>query len=375
MERGRPGPPRLAGEPPPPPPGHPGRAGGAAADRRDRGGARDGRAAAARARPGARPPARPGRPGPRGRAPAGRRATHAAAGGGSSCATSTSRRAGTSRSRRTTTRRRTPRTTPAGDAARDAVDALLDEPFGNWHVDTTTQSHQLRVTRSARRSCTPRTAQRARRGRRAGTTATRSGCCPRTTRCSGRSGWPTREGRLKPSRQAKYRQVEEFLRLLDAALTEAIDKGHLRRPTAEDPLRIVDLGCGNAYLTFAAAPVPHRRARAAGAADRRRRQGAVARAQQRGRRASSGSTPTFVVGSIGGRRARPGARGGARPARLRHRDRRGAGPGGRVGGARWCSPRRAATTTSPPSCARRRPPRRTPCSPGTASSASGWPTP
>ena len=24
-------------------------------------------------------------------------------------------------------------------AARDAVDALLDEPFGNWHIDTTTQ--------------------------------------------------------------------------------------------------------------------------------------------------------------------------------------------------------------------------------------------
>jgi SAM-dependent methyltransferase len=60
------------------------------------------------------------------------------------------------------------------------------------------------------------------------------------------------DGRLKPTRRAKYRQVEEFLHLLDTAITEAIDKGHLRRPTVEDPLRIVDLGCGNAYLTFAA---------------------------------------------------------------------------------------------------------------------------
>src|SRR5690349_9048167 len=34
-----------------------------------------------------------------------------------------------------------------GDDARDAVDALLDEPFGNWHVDTVTQSHQVRVTK------------------------------------------------------------------------------------------------------------------------------------------------------------------------------------------------------------------------------------
>src|SRR6478736_7814055 len=32
-----------------------------------------------------------------------------------------------------------------GVPARDAVDALLDEPFGNWHVDTTTETHQLRV--------------------------------------------------------------------------------------------------------------------------------------------------------------------------------------------------------------------------------------
>jgi SAM-dependent methyltransferase len=65
-------------------------------------------------------------------------------------------------------------------------------------------------------------------------------------------GLSDRAGRMKPSRQAKYRQVEEFLRILDAGVTEAIDKGHLRRPTVDDPLRVVDLGCGNAYLTFAA---------------------------------------------------------------------------------------------------------------------------
>jgi SAM-dependent methyltransferase len=55
---------------------------------------------------------------------------------------------------------------------------------------------------------------------------------------------------MKPSRQGKYRQVEEFLRILDSSISEAIDKGHLRDPTADEPLRVVDLGCGNAYLTF-----------------------------------------------------------------------------------------------------------------------------
>ncbi len=65
-------------------------------------------------------------------------------------------------------------------------------------------------------------------------------------------GISTAEGNVKPSTQAKYRQVEEFLRLLDASISDSLASGHLRHPTSEDPLRIVDLGCGNAYLTFAA---------------------------------------------------------------------------------------------------------------------------
>jgi SAM-dependent methyltransferase len=60
------------------------------------------------------------------------------------------------------------------------------------------------------------------------------------------------DGTVKPSRQAKYRQVEEFLRLLGAGLDDAVAAGALRTPTSEDPWLIVDLGCGNAYLTFAA---------------------------------------------------------------------------------------------------------------------------
>lgn len=60
------------------------------------------------------------------------------------------------------------------------------------------------------------------------------------------------QGRIKPTRQDKYRQVEEFLRLLAPTLTNAIEAGHIHPPTNSVPLRIVDLGCGNAYLTFAA---------------------------------------------------------------------------------------------------------------------------
>lgn len=141
---------------------------------------------------------------------------------------------------------------PAGsDQARDAVDDLLELPFGNWHVDTTTQSHQMRVTK-----------------RLEALLHTRDHAAPISAdrdhdRDKGRLldeddpvlialGLSSAEGRIKPSRQSKFRQVEEFLRLLDASLNDAISKGHLRRPSPESPLRIVDLGCGNAYLTLAA---------------------------------------------------------------------------------------------------------------------------
>jgi SAM-dependent methyltransferase len=59
-------------------------------------------------------------------------------------------------------------------------------------------------------------------------------------------------GDLKPSKADKYRQVEEFLRLLTPALMNAISAGHIATPTEVKPLTIADLGCGHAYLTFAA---------------------------------------------------------------------------------------------------------------------------
>jgi hypothetical protein len=60
------------------------------------------------------------------------------------------------------------------------------------------------------------------------------------------------KGVVKPSRQDKYKQVEEFLRLLSPALNAAIEAGQIHKPTPTNPLHITDLGCGHAYLTFAA---------------------------------------------------------------------------------------------------------------------------
>jgi len=138
-----------------------------------------------------------------------------------------------------------------GDPARDAVDDLLDEPFGNWHVDSTQDTVQLRVTRkgeallhTAARTA-PAEVER-------GHDRDKERLLPEDDPLFRAVGLADAEGRLKPSRRDKYRQVEEFLRLLDTAVTEAIDKGQLRKPTPEEPLRVADLGCGNAYLTLAA---------------------------------------------------------------------------------------------------------------------------
>lgn len=138
-----------------------------------------------------------------------------------------------------------------GDEARDAVDALLDEPFANWHVDTTTQSHQFRVTKPNQAVVHSKDREETVEAER-GHDRDKERLLPADDPLFRALGLADAEGRIKPSRQAKVRQVEEFLRLLDAAITAALDKGHLRRPTAGNPLQVVDLGCGNAYLTFAA---------------------------------------------------------------------------------------------------------------------------
>jgi SAM-dependent methyltransferase len=50
-------------------------------------------------------------------------------------------------------------------------------------------------------------------------------------------------GRIKSSKMDKYKQVEEFLRLLAPTIEGEI--------ADQDSLSVVDLGCGHAYLTFA----------------------------------------------------------------------------------------------------------------------------
>ncbi|TDC39488.1 SAM-dependent methyltransferase [Micromonospora sp. KC213] len=118
-----------------------------------------------------------------------------------------------------------------GTEAGAAIDALLAEPFGNWHVETADATLQLRVTKSGEAQLHRAAADRA-------------GAEP-----SGHDR--TKDYLLDPGdpifaeiggSAAKRRQVDAFLRALAATLPDELS----------GPLRVVDLGCGNAYLTFAA---------------------------------------------------------------------------------------------------------------------------
>lgn len=137
------------------------------------------------------------------------------------------------------------------DAAR-LVDDLLTQPFGSWHVRSAGLTTQLRVTKKgdAQVSATREAAE--------GTRPDRTHDRARQRLLDPADPWlvalgiSDASGRVKPSRQPKLRQVEEFLRLLASSVDDALAAGQLRTPTPEEPLRLVDLGCGNAYLTFAA---------------------------------------------------------------------------------------------------------------------------
>jgi SAM-dependent methyltransferase len=134
---------------------------------------------------------------------------------------------------------------------REVLDELLDEPFANWHVETTTHTHQLRVTKKGQAllHSAERTEQVA---PERSHDQSKERLLPEDHPALLALGISDQQGRIKPSRQGKYRQVEEFLRSLSVAIDDAQRTGKLRTPTDEDPLRVVDLGCGNAYLTFAA---------------------------------------------------------------------------------------------------------------------------
>lgn len=130
------------------------------------------------------------------------------------------------------------------DAER-VVQELLSEPFGHWHVASTDGELGYRVSKSGSVLVTRSSTGRA---RNISHDRVKSRLVDPAAPFLRELGVTDSSGAVKRSRADKYHQVEEFVRLLDAAVRDARDAGRLQR----ERLRVVDLGCGNAYLTFAA---------------------------------------------------------------------------------------------------------------------------
>ena len=130
-----------------------------------------------------------------------------------------------------------------------AVEELLNSGYANITVESTHEAYSVRITKSGdaqvhteKRESEQNLAHDKKKER----------LLDATDPFLREVGIADAKGVIKPSRQDKYKQVEEFLRLLSPTLNAAIEAGQIHKPTAQNPLRITDLGCGHAYLTFAA---------------------------------------------------------------------------------------------------------------------------
>ena len=125
------------------------------------------------------------------------------------------------------------------------VDALLALPFKNIHVETTMGGLEVRITKKGRALiretplAEPRASVDLAHDREKKRVLSVSDSAPFLEAV----GILTKGGKIKADRQGKFRQINEFLRLVEE--TGVFDEG------AGKPFRILDCGCGNAYLTFA----------------------------------------------------------------------------------------------------------------------------
>ena len=130
-----------------------------------------------------------------------------------------------------------------------AVDQLLISGYANIMVESTNEAYSIRVTKSGDAQVHTEKRQSE---QKLSHDKKKERLLDSNDPFLREVGIADAKGVIKPSRQDKYKQVEEFLRLLSPALNAAIEAGQIHKPTSENPLRITDLGCGHAYLTFAA---------------------------------------------------------------------------------------------------------------------------
>jgi SAM-dependent methyltransferase len=143
------------------------------------------------------------------------------------------------------------RNVEVGEASALEIDTVLDAGYANWHVDTVREAVQVRVSKKGRPllSRTPRQTEVERVLDHDRSKSRRLDAGDPLFEVLGIAG---SDGRIKPTRVAKFRQVQDFLAALDPVVPDLLASIGPEGPSSRRPLRVVDLGCGNAYLTFAA---------------------------------------------------------------------------------------------------------------------------
>lgn len=117
---------------------------------------------------------------------------------------------------------------------------FLGQGFANLLVESTSESYSVRISKKDEALVT---IGRVKLERDLTHDRQKQRLLPQDNRIFALLGMHDDHKRIKPSKMDKYRQVEEFLRLLKPTLDNEVG--------AQSEISIVDLGCGHAYLTFA----------------------------------------------------------------------------------------------------------------------------
>ncbi len=133
-----------------------------------------------------------------------------------------------------------------GSEAREKLDEILDLPFNAISVQSTTEDVRVQITYKGKAILHRAKAATTNRELDLTHDLTKRLLMPpdRPDSFLQATGIMDEQGRVRPSMQAKFSQVNEFLKLLDHT-------GELER-FENTPVNILDCGCGSAYLSFAA---------------------------------------------------------------------------------------------------------------------------
>jgi len=118
--------------------------------------------------------------------------------------------------------------------------ALLSSGYANLQVDTQSESYQVRISKKDEALVST---SKVKLDRDLSHDRQKQRMLPESNQVFKALEMSDLLGRIKPSKMDKYKQVDEFLRLISQTLATDL--------TNQDQISVVDLGCGHAYLTFA----------------------------------------------------------------------------------------------------------------------------